>query len=141
MQFVYSELVTRFQDVLGTPKLLVEETFNKPDATDVAINKCVSIKNFGEFYALVIFEMDGQVVRFMNAYRIYPQLFNGTDISRMKPTDILKEFMNTYGISKTIPGVGECKFFVDRKMNIFFPGILDIEKYLEAVKNIRGSNS
>jgi len=136
MRFAYSELVTRFEEPLGIRKDIVEETFNKPDATDVFADKCISIKNYGDFYMLVVFEMDGQVVRFLSAYRVYPKLLDGFDIPRMKPVDVLKEFMNRYGIPKMIPKFGEQKILIERKTNIFFPGIVDIEKYLEAVKNM-----
>jgi hypothetical protein len=136
MQFSYSDLITKFQEILGVSKYLIEEAFNKPDMTDVVSNKCISIKNFGEFHILIIFEMDGQIVRFLNAYRIYPKLLDGIDISKMKPLDVLKEFMNRYGITKTIPGFGEHKILIERKHNIFFPGIIEIEKYLEAIKSV-----
>ncbi|MEM7814030.1 MAG: hypothetical protein QXK48_00390 [Candidatus Aenigmatarchaeota archaeon] len=136
MQFIFSELIERFHELLGTPKDLILETFNRPDATDFVLNKCISIKNFGNFYLLIIFEMDDQLVRFSNAYRIYPQLLNGFDISKMKPVEILEEFMKKFGILKLIPAYGECKFLIDKKNKIFFPGILDIEKYLQALKNL-----
>lgn len=129
----YSKLIDSFQEHLGTPKHLIEETFNKPDATDIVKDRCISIKRFGEFYILIIFEMGDKDVRFLNAYRIYPKLLDGTDISKMKPIDILKEFMNRFGVAKEIPGFGEQKIFIDKKVNVFFFGILDIEKYLEAV--------
>jgi len=136
MQVIYSELITRFQDLLGTPKELIEETFNKPDATNIVSNRCISSKNFGSFHMLIIFEMDNETVRFLNAYRVYPQLMNGADISKMKPLEMLTEFMNRFGLPKEIPGAGEHKIFIERRMNIFFPGILDIDKYLEALKGI-----
>jgi len=136
MQFSYSELIEKFSDVLGTPKELINETFNKPDATDIIVNRCISVKNLGEYYMLIIFQMDGQVVRFLYAYRIYPKLFDGVDISKMKPIQVLTELMNRYGISKSIPGFGERKILVEKNSNIFFPGILNMEAYLEAVKNI-----
>jgi len=136
MQFVYSELITRFKDLLGTQKELVEETFNKPDATDIVMNRCVSIRKFGDFHLLIVFEMNGQVVRFLSAYRVYPKLMNGMDIGKMKPIEVLTEFMNRYGVSKQIPGLGERKILFERAMRVFFPGILDIEKYLGALKNL-----
>jgi len=137
MRFFYSELINRFQELLGTPKELIEETFNKPDATDIVINRCISVKNFGDYHLLIIFEMDDQIVRFLSAYRIYPQLLDGVGIANMKPLEILTGFMNKYGMSKTIPGFGEHKIFIERKSKIFFPGILDIEKYLADIKNIQ----
>lgn len=136
MRVFYNELLNRFQELMGTPKELIEETFNKPDATDVVIDKYVSIKNFGDYYILIIFEMADEVVRFLNAYRIYPKLLDGADIAKMKPLEILTEFMNRYGVAKAIPSFGEHKIFIERRLNIFFPGILDIEKYLEALKTI-----
>jgi hypothetical protein len=136
MQIVFSELIERFANLLGTPKDLILETFNKPDATDFVLNKCISIKNFGNFYFLIIFEMDNELVRFSNAYRIYPQLLNGSDLGKMKPVEILEEFMNKFGIVKNLPIYGECKFLIDKKSKFFFPGILDIEKYLEALKSL-----
>lgn len=136
MQVLYSELINRFQDLLGIQKNLIEETFNKPDATDVVLDKYISVKNFGSYCILIIFEMGDQTLKFLNAHRIYPKLLNGNDVSKMKPLDLLLEFMNIYGISRTVPGFGEHKVFVERKMKIFFPGILDIEKYMEALKNI-----
>lgn len=136
MQVIYSELINMFQDLLGTPKELILETFNKPDATDIAVNRCISIKKFDDFYLLIIFEMNDEIVRFISAYRIYPKLLNGVDISKMKPLEILTEFMNMYGVSRPIPGHGEQKIFIDKSLKIFFPGILDIEKYMEALKSI-----
>ncbi|MEM5766112.1 MAG: hypothetical protein QW423_00510 [Candidatus Aenigmatarchaeota archaeon] len=136
MRFVFSELIERFHKLLGTPKELILETFNKPDATDFVLNRCISIKNFGEFYILIIFDMDDQSVRFSNAYRIHPQLINGFDIARMRPVEILEEFMKIFGVSRFIPAYGDCKFLIDKKNKIFFPGILDIEKYLQTLKNL-----
>jgi hypothetical protein len=136
MEFHYSELILNFQEHLGVSKFLIDETFNKPDASDIVVNRCVSVKNFGEYYILVIFEMDGQVVRFLSGYRIYPKLLDGADLTKMKPLDILQEFMNRYGLSKQLPGFGEHKFFIERRLKLFFPGILDIDKYQEALKNI-----
>lgn len=136
MRISYSELIQKFNEILGTPKELIEETFNKPDATDIVMNRYLSIKNFGDFYILIIFHMDDKTVRFLDAYRIYSKLLDGNDISKMKPLEVLTEFMNRYGITKNIAGVGEHKMFVDKKLNVLFLGILDIEKYLEAVKNI-----
>jgi hypothetical protein len=136
MQIIYSELINQFHELLGTPKELVLETFNKPDATDFVSNRCVSMKNFGGFSLIVVFETENDIVRFTNAYRVYPKLLDGMDISKMKPVEVLTEFMNRYGVSKSLPGLGEYKIFIDRKAKIFFPGILDIEKYLEALKTI-----
>jgi len=136
MQIIYSELIARFQEPLGVSKDLIEETFNKPDATDVVSNRFVSIKNFGDYYILIIFDADDKIVRFLYAYRIYQKMLDGTEIGKMKPIDVLKEFMNLYGITKNIEGHGEHRILIERKSNIFFPGILDIEKYLEAVRNI-----
>jgi hypothetical protein len=135
MHFAYSSLITNFQESLGLSKDIIEETFNKPDLTDVIMNRCISIKNFVDYFIIIIFEMDGQTVRFLSAYRIYPKLLDGIDISKMKPVDVLKEFMERYGMSKAILRFGERKFFIEKGV-AFFPGILDIEKYLEAVKNI-----
>jgi len=136
MQFLYAELVSRFQEVLGTPKELIEETYNKPDATDVARNKYISVKNFGEFYILIVFETYDNYVRFLNAYRIYPKLMDGADMSRMKPIEVLKEFMDRYGVAKTIPGFGERNILLEKNTDVFFLGVLNVEKYLEAIKNI-----
>ncbi|MEM5829769.1 MAG: hypothetical protein QW040_03615 [Candidatus Aenigmatarchaeota archaeon] len=136
MQFIFSELIERFHELLGTPKELILETFNKPDATDFVINKCISIKNFGKFYILIIFEMEDKIVRFSTAYKIFPRLLDGLNIAKMRPVEILEEFMEKFGILKLIPGYGECKFLIDKKSKIFFHGILDIEKYLQALKNL-----
>ena len=140
MRFLYPELINRFHDVLGTPKTLIEETFNKPDKTEVVKNAYVSIKKFDNSYILIIFEDSGNAVKFLNAYKIYPELLDGLNINAVKPLDVLREFMNRYGIKKSIPGFGEHNFFVEKNVNVFFLGILDIEKYLEAVKNIQSSN-
>lgn len=136
MQINYSELIEKFQEQLGTPKDLILETFNKPDSSEVVKTKYISIKNFGDFYILIVFEMDDKVVRFLNAYRIYTKLLDGANISKMKPLAVLTEFMNRYGIDKDIPRFGKHKIFIEKSMNIFFLGILDIDKYLEAVKKI-----
>lgn len=136
MMFSYSEIIERFKDVLGTPKELIEETFNKPDATDVVKIIYISIKKFYDSYTLITFEMDDKIVRFLNAYKIYPKLLDGMDISKTKPVDVLREFMNRYGVSKDVPGLGEQKFLIDRKSNIYFFGVLDIDKYQEAAKSV-----
>jgi hypothetical protein len=136
MRFSYDEIIDRFQDVLATPKMLIEETFNKPDGTDIAVNRYVSIKNFGDFYLLIIFEMDGQIVRFLRAYKIHPKLLDGMNIAKAKPIDVLTAFMEKYGVTKAIPQFGEHKILIDRKLKIFFPGVLDIDKYLADLKTI-----
>ena len=136
MRFSYDEVIDRFQEVLGTPKMLIEETYNKPDNTDIVVNRYISIKNFGDFYILVIFEMDGLVVRFLRAYRILPKLLDGMNIAKSKPLDVLTAFMEKYGVPKEIPQFGEHKIFVERSMKLFFPGVLDIDKYLADLKTI-----
>ncbi len=136
MKIVYNELIERFQEALGVSKHLIEETFNKPDATDVIANRFVSVKNFGDFCIIIVFDLDDKTVRFLYAYRIYPRLLDGIDISKTRPVGILKEFMDRYGESRSIPGCGEQKFLIDKRLGIFFLGIVNIEKYMEAVKNI-----
>ncbi|MEM5836597.1 MAG: hypothetical protein QW451_00905 [Candidatus Aenigmatarchaeota archaeon] len=136
MQIIFSELIERFQNLLGTPKELILETFNKPDATDFVFDKCVSIKNFGDFYILIIFEMNDEIVRFSCAYRIYPKLLNGFDLKEKRPLEILEAFMEEFGVSKFLPGFGEYKFLIDRKAKVFFSGILDLEKYLKALERL-----
>jgi len=157
MNFSYSELIEKFKDVLGTPKELMEETFNKPDAVDIVKNRYVSIKKFrnlsgdfdGDFYIITISESYDTSVRFLNAYRIYPNMLNDvvqnddgvnvdtteiSKISEMRPLDVLKGFMNRYGLAKAIPGFGERRIFVEKNVDVFFFGILDIEKYLRDVR-------
>lgn len=135
MRFSYSSLIEKFREVLGTPKPLIEETYNKPDLVDVIKEKYVSIKWFGDFYMLVIFEMDGESVNFLNAYRVYPKMIDVDmdKLARMRPLELLAALMNKYGIPKQLAGAGECKVFVEKDSPIFFLGILDIEKYLEAL--------
>jgi hypothetical protein len=136
MKIIYSELIEKFQDILGTPKELIEETLNKPNNTDIVMNRYISVKNFGDFYILIIFDMEDKSVKLLNAYRIYSKLLDGNDISKMKPFEVLTEFMNRYGVSRNIPGLGEHKIFIEKQSKIFFQGILDIDKYLEALKSI-----
>ena len=126
MEFSFSEIINKFQEVLRTPKELIKETFNKPDATDIVKSRYISVKWFGDSYIMVIFETDGNFVRFLNAYRIYPKMMDGVDISRMKPLEILREFMEKYGVTKSLPGFGDCKTFIEKNASIFFFGILDI---------------
>ena len=54
MMFRYNDLIEKFADALGTPKYMIEDTFAKPDKTDVAIDKYISIKDFGEYSILII---------------------------------------------------------------------------------------
>lgn len=138
MQVYYNELIIKFQDTLGTQKELIEDTFNRPDLTDVILDKYISIKSFGDYYMLIIFDMDERAksARILYAYRIYQQMLDGTDISKMKPLEVLTEFMNKYGISKEVPGFGQQKIIIKKSPKVFFPGILDVDKYLEAVKSI-----
>jgi hypothetical protein len=44
--------------------------------------------------------------------------------------------MNKFGLAKNFPIYGECKFLIDKKSKFFFPGILDIVKYLETLKSL-----
>jgi hypothetical protein len=117
---------------------MIDLTFNKPDLTDVISDKYISIKNFGDFYILIVFAIDDRtrITEVLYSYRIYQKLLDGKDISKMKPTEVLKEFMNKFGKGKNIPGHGEQKFYIDRPSNVFFPGILDLDMYSEAVKNL-----
>lgn len=134
MNFLYNDTITKFHEQLGVTKELIEDTFNKPDATDVIVDKAISIKNYGQYYILVVTSMADRVVRFLNAYRIYPKMLDGVDIGSMSPTDALKAFMEAYGLEIELPMLGMQKFFIERKRNVFFPGVLDIEKYVETVK-------
>ena len=136
MQFLYSGLIANFMDVLGTPKHAIDETFNKPDSSDITMNTGISIKDFGGYHILIVFQLDDQNVRFMNAYRVYPQLLPGVNMQKAKPLKVLKAFMEKYGIEKEFPGHGACKFLIERGSNIFFPGILDIDKYLADVEKL-----
>jgi hypothetical protein len=135
MEFLYSGLIANFMDILGTPKHAIDETFNKPDASDILTDKGVSMKDFGDHWMLIVFHLDDQDVRFMNAYRVYPKLLPGVDFKKPKPIEVLKAFMEKYGMEKEVPGHGPIKFFVERGSNVFFPGILDIEKYVAEVGN------
>src|SRR4030043_1445974 len=114
MRVYYNELVEKFHETLGTPKELIEDTFNKPDLTDVIIDKYISIKNFGDYYMLIIFDMDERAksARILYAYRIYQKMLDGIEISRMKPLEVLTEFMNKYGIAKEVPGFGQQKIII-----------------------------
>ncbi len=129
----YSELIDRFGESLGTPKELIRATFNKPDAAENVMGRFIAVKEFSEFYMLVIYEVDGLTVRFLNAYRIYPQLLRGFVVHGSRPSDILREFMKNYGVVKGVQGMGNYRFLVDRKNNVLFLGILDVEKYMNDV--------
>jgi hypothetical protein len=139
--FRYNELIERFADALGTPKAMIEDTFAKPDRTDVAIDKYVSVKEYGDYSMLIIFDTSGNDVNFLRAFRIYHRMLDGLMDSsvrkRLKPIDVLTMFMEKYGICKAIPGQGERKILIDKPMNIFFPGILDIVKYQKDVDVIQ----
>jgi hypothetical protein len=142
MMFRYNDLIEKFADSLGTPKYIIEETFAKPDRTDVAIDKYISVKDFGEYSILIIFDTSGNDVNFLRAFRIYHRMLDGASDPnvrrKMKPLEMLTMFMEKYGICKAVPGHGEKKILIDKPMNIFFPGILDIEKYLkdaDAIQN------
>lgn len=136
MQFIFTELIERFPEFLGTHKELILETFNKPNATDFVLNKYLSIKNFGNFYILIIFEMNDEIVRFSSAYRIHPKILDGFEVSKKRPIEILEASMNEFGITKLLAGFGEHKFFIDKKAKVFFPEILDLEKYLKALERL-----
>ncbi|MFH0836631.1 MAG: hypothetical protein V1870_00720 [Candidatus Aenigmatarchaeota archaeon] len=138
MKILYSEVIEKFQDVLNTPKELIDDAFNKPDATDIVSNRYVSFRNFSDFYMIVVFEMDDikKTVKILNAYTIYPKMMDGLDVAQMKPVKMLEEFMKIYGIDKNIPGFGPQKFLVNKERGVCFLGILDLEKYSETVKNM-----
>ena len=137
MQFAFSEIINRFSDALNVTKFEILETFNKPDSSTVLGGTNISIKNFNNFHVLVTFQMDNDLVRFMNAYKIYPQLLQ-KDLKRMKADAVLFEFMETFGVEKDIPGVGMKKIYADPQRRTFFQGILDIDKYSNAIKVLNG---
>lgn len=139
MQFAFSEIINRFSDALGVTKFEIVETFNKPDSSSILGGTNISMKNFGNFHVLITFQMDNDIVRFMNAYRIYPQLFQ-KDLRKMKADAVLFEFMEAFGIEKEIPGIGKKKIFADPQRKAFFQGILDIDKYSNAVKQLNGQS-
>jgi len=136
MEFLYSGLIANYMDVMGTPKHAIDETFNKPDASDVLTDKGVSMRDFGDFWMLVVFQLDDQNVRFMNAYRIYPQMLPGVDLRKPKPIEVLSALMDKYGIEKEIAGYGPRKLLIEKGSKIFFPGILDIDRYLADMQKI-----
>jgi len=138
MKIIYSEVIEKFQEILNTPKQLIDEAFNKPDATDIVSNKYISFRNFYDFYMLVIFEMDDikKITKILNAYTIYPKMMDGIDIVKLKPVKMLEEFMKLYGVDRNIPGFGPKKFLINKERGVCFLGILDIEKYSEATKNM-----
>lgn len=138
MRILYSEVIEKFQDVLNTPKELIDEAFNKPDATDIVSNKYISFRNFYDFYMLVVFEMDDikKIVKILSAYTIYPKMMDGLDVAKMKPVKLLEEFMKVYGVEKNLPGFGQQKFLINKERGVCFLGILDLEKYSEATKNM-----
>jgi hypothetical protein len=133
MRFKYNELVEKFAGMLGTPKDMIEDTFAKPDKTDVAIDKYISAKSYGGFSIIIIFDTEGNDVHFLRAYRIYNGMIEGGQaaMAKMKPLELLTKFMQSYGIPREIPGRGEHRILIDKPMNIFFSGVLDIDRYLK----------
>jgi len=135
MQFAFSEIINKFSDILGVTKFEIVETFNKPDSSSILGGTIISMKNFGNYYVLITFEMDANVVRFMSSFKVYPQLLD-RDIKKMNAEDVMFEFMEKFGIEKEIPGVGMKKIYSDPQRKMFFQGILDIDKYTNAVKQL-----
>lgn len=77
-----------------------------------------------------------KIVKILSAYTIYPKMMDGMDIVKMKPVKLLEEFMKMYGIDKNIPGFGQQKFLINKERGVCFLGILDLEKYSEALKSM-----
>jgi len=136
MRFLYSGLIANFMDVLGTPKHAIDETFNKPDSSDVLTDRGASIKHFGDYSIIIVFHLDGQDVRFMAAYRVYQQMLPEVDVRKSRPLDVLKALMEKYGIEREFSGHGPCRFLIERGSNVFFPGILDIDKYVADMEKL-----
>jgi|SRR3989344_1119431 len=139
MQFAFSQIIDRFSNALGVSKFEIAETFNKPDKSSILGGTTISLKNFGNSYVLITFGIDGQIVRFENAFKIYPQLLD-KEIRKMKAEEVMFEFMEKFGIEKDIPGIGKKKIFADPQRKAFFQGILDIDKYSNAVKQLNGQS-
>jgi hypothetical protein len=133
--FAYSEFINRFHDMLGVEKPEIEEVFNKPDVTDIIGGNFVSVKRYEHYAVLITFHESGDFIRFASAYKILPKLFD-KDIMKMKPSELLFTLMEKYGRETDMPGIGRCKIFIDVSRKIFFPGVLEIEKYLDDVKKV-----
>ncbi len=134
MQATFSKVINQFHEIFGISKSEIEEVFYKPDITDIMGGTYTSVKHVDGFSILITFEMTGNVVKIMNAYKIFPKMIE-KNILKMKAGEILFEFMEKYGTEADIPNIGKHKIFFDPKRRLFFQGILDVEKYMKAVKN------
>lgn len=135
MKLHYSRTIEQFSTALGVQKSMVEDTFNKPDMTDIMGGYYISIKVYGDHFILITFRTKGNDVFFENAYKIYPSMLD-IDLGKASTIDVLKDFMSKYGMEVDVPGLGKQKVYVDEKQRIFFQGILDVEKYAAAISNL-----
>ena len=134
MQVTFSKVINEFHQTFNLDKSEIEEVFYKPDTTDIMGGTYVSAKHVDGFSILITFEMSGNNVKIMNAYKIFPKMLE-KNIFKMKAGEILFEFMNKYGTDVDIPNVGKHKIFFDHKKRLFFQGILDIDKYMKDMKS------
>jgi len=131
MQISWSKTINQFAPVFGLTKEQIEDTYNKPDKTDIIGGNYITVKFYGGYAVLVTFTMQMDHANFMNAYKIFPDMLT-VDVDKASAVDILKNFMENYGMLVDVPGIGKVKTHFNESRKEFFQGILDIEKYIQA---------
>jgi hypothetical protein len=132
MQILWSKTINQFAPIFNLTKEQIEDTYNKPDKTDIIGGNYITIKFYGSYAVLVTFTMKMDHVNFMNAYKIFPDMLK-VDVEKASALEILKDFMEGYGMLVDLPGVGKVKTYFNESKKEFFQGILDVEKYMQAV--------
>ena len=131
MQIVWSKMIEKFAPQFGIPKAQIEDTFNKPDKSEVFGGVYTSVKFYQGYAMLITFFYESEKVHFMNAYKVFPDMVK-IDLDRANAIEILQDFMDGYGMEVDVPGVGKVKTHIDDQGRKMYQGILDVEKYMTA---------
>ena len=131
MQIVWSKVIEEFAPKFGLSKPQIEDTFNKPDKSEVNGGIYVTVKYYTGYAVILTFYYEDNKAHFMNCYKVFPDMLT-VDVDKVGSTEILMDFMDRFGMESDVPGVGKVKTHLDPVNHKFYQGILDIEKYMAA---------
>lgn len=131
MQIVWSKMIEQFAPKFGLTKEQIEDAYNKPDKSDVFGGIYATVKFYQGYAVLITFFYEADKIHFMNAYKVFPDMVK-VDVNKAGALEILKDFMENYGMEVEVPGVGKVKMHIDEQGKKMYQGILDIEKYMSA---------
>lgn len=132
MQIVWSKVIENFAPAFGLSKAQIEDTYNKPDKSKMMGGTYVTVKFYSGYAVIITFAMELDKIHFLNAYKVFPDMLT-VDVAKADPIQILVNFMEGYGKVVDLPGVGKVKTYVNEDTRQFYQGMLDIEKYGQAL--------